>query len=193
VQVERYTAPLMSRRVFAGLGMSLVLSMGLAVLVSVWPIPQEVSTSILEAVEGRTAASVNVTWPAWLRSGSTAQVKMEITRLGQEDTASSGRAWVARLSSTDLEVMPSEEQAASMTGLGETWRFAWNVLARRQDAGSTLSLSQRSYEDGGIVDTILLARFLTFEVRRPLLSPGLGVLGLAAGVGCLILARRGGG
>jgi hypothetical protein len=181
------------RQVFAGFGMALVLGMGLAVLVSIWPVPREEMTSFLEAAGGGAAASVNVTRPAWLRLGSTAEVRMEITRLGREDPASSGWAWVARLSSTDLEVTPSEEQAASITGPGEQWTFDWNVLARTGDAASSLTLSQRSYEDGGIVDTILLARFLTFEVRRPLLSTGLGVFGLAAGVGCLILARRGGG
>ena len=160
--------------------------------------PSTSAPATLAAIGVKTIEDLFDEIPASLRGGGLSGIpsgvnEMEITRLGRDDPASSGQAWVARLSSTDLEVTPSEEQAASITGPGEQWTFDWNVLSRTGDAASSLTLSQRSYEDGSIEDTILLARFLTFEVRRPLLSTGLAVFGLAAGVGFLILARRGGG
>lgn len=144
------------------------------------------------------AAQIRLDRPQWLRIGEPKTIRLEVTRLGAaggDSPPTVASAIVARLRGGGLTVAPGEEQASPLTSAAHVMSFTWHLTAEEGGvAPASLSLSRRVYEaSGSAVESVLWARFVSLEVRRPPVPAGLGFLGMAAGVVVWWAARRGGG
>jgi hypothetical protein len=144
------------------------------------------------------AAEIKLERPQWLRTGEVGTIRLDVTRLGASgDTPSPtvASALVARVRGGGLTVAPGEEQAAPLTSAAGDLSFTWRLTAESAGvAPASLSLSRREYPaSGSVVESVLWARFVSLEIRRPPVPAGFGLLGMAAGVVVLWAARRRGG
>ncbi len=104
----------------------------------------------------------------------------------------SAAAMVAKLRAAGLSLLPGEDQAAPLVAGANRLAYAWNLQG--EDPGiaqASLSLSWRQYlTTGGTSETLLWARFVPLEVRRPALSASAALLGMAGGIALWLLSGR---
>jgi hypothetical protein len=164
-----------------------------AFLAEAWrsPVRASLSAEIHDDGGSAAAAQILLTRPVWLRPGGEAEVELEVKRLAPVASGpASPRALVARLSGLGARVTPAEEQAASWSA-ADQWRFTWRVQAAgTAEPGASLSLSLRDYVPTAAAESVVWARLLGFEVRPPLVAPGVSVLVLAAGAALMLTALR---
>jgi hypothetical protein len=141
-------------------------------------------------------AEIRLERPQWLRTGEGGTIRLEVTRPGPSgDAATVASALVARVRGGGLTVAPGEEQAAPLTSAAGDLSFSWRLTAEAAVvAPASFSLSRRVYPaSGSTVESVLWARFVSLEIRRPPVPAGFGLLGMAAGAVVWWAARRSGG
>jgi hypothetical protein len=144
------------------------------------------------------AAEIQLDRPQWLRTGEPGTIRLKVTRpeaAGDPPLPTDASALVARVRGGGLTVAPGEEQATPLTSVAGDLSFTWRLTAEAAGvAPASLALSRREYlASGSAVESVLWARFVSLEVRRPPVPAGFGLLGMAAGVVVWWAARRSGG
>ena len=143
------------------------------------------------------AAEIRLDRPQWLRTREPGTIRLKVTRLGAAGDASSptvDSSLVAHLRGGGLTVAPGEEQVSPLTSAVGDLSFRWRLTAEEAGvAPASLSLSRRVYQaSGSAEESVLWARFVSLEVRKPPVPAGFGLLGMTAGVVVWWAARRSG-
>ena len=188
------------RGVLAWLGVATTVGFAFAVAPALMRVPSTNETYRIGATveAGLIAAEIRLDRPQWLRAGEQGTIRLEVARLeaaGKAPPPTVASAIVAQLRGGGLTVAPGEEQAAPLTPAARVLSFTWRLTAEEAGvAPASLSLSRRVYEaSGSAFESVLWARFVSLEVRRPPVPAGLGLLGMAAGMVVWWAGRRTGG